>query len=77
VRDVDLILTREAEARRALSGRRLTLSVLVPPGRWVGQGALRVLRVRTGDDESAELVAGYESYEPLDAHVVAAAEAAR
>jgi len=59
----DLILAREVDARRALQGRRVHLSVLAPYGPWVGCGALRVLRLKTLEDESAELVAGYERYE--------------
>jgi hypothetical protein len=59
----DLILAREVDARRALRGRRVHFSVLAPYGPWVGCGALRVLRLKTADDESAEIVAGYERYE--------------
>jgi hypothetical protein len=59
----DLILSREVDARRALRGRRVSFSVLAPYGPWVGCGALRVLRLKTADDDSAELVAGYERYE--------------
>jgi hypothetical protein len=62
----DLILAREVDARRALRGRRLHLSVLAPFGPWAGCGALRVLRLRTAEDDSAELVAGYERYERLE-----------
>ena len=57
------MLMPEVEARRALSGRRLRVNVLVPPGCWVGCGALRVLRVKMGEDGAADLTAGYESYE--------------
>lgn len=59
----DLILAREVDARRALRGRRVHFSVLAPYGPWVGCGALRVLRLKTAEDDSAELVAGYERYE--------------
>jgi hypothetical protein len=59
----DLILAREVDARRALRGRRVRFSVLAPLGPWVGCGALRVLRLKTTEDEVAELVAGYERYE--------------
>jgi len=63
----DLILAREVDARRALRGRRVRFSLLAPYGPWAGCGALRVLRLRTAEDDSAELVAGYERYERLDA----------
>ena len=59
----DVILSREVDARRALRGRRVVFSVLAPYGPWVGCGALRVLRLKTSDDDSTELVAGYERYE--------------
>ena len=62
----DVTLAREVDARRALRDRRLKLSVLAPFGGWLGVGALRVLRVRTGDEDSAELVTGYESYRRVD-----------
>lgn len=62
----DLILAREVDARRALGRRRVHFSVLAPYGPWVGCGALRVLRLKTADDDSAELVAGYERYERLE-----------
>jgi len=65
--DDDLVLTREVDARRALAGRRVRLSVLAPYGPWYGSGALRVLRVKTRDDESVELVAGYDCYRRLPA----------
>jgi hypothetical protein len=61
----ELILAAEVDARRVLRGRRLRFSVLVPVGSWAGSGALRVLRLRTLQDESAELIAGYERYERL------------
>ena len=61
----DPILAREVDARRALHGRRVKLSVLAPYGQWAGCGALRVLRLKI-DEESAELVAGYERYERTD-----------
>ena len=59
----DLTLVPEVEARAALRHRSLRFSLLAPYGTWLGRGALRVLRLRTEDDESTELVAGYESYE--------------
>ena len=55
----------ETRARRALSGRELSFSVLAPLGAWLGRGTLRVLRVRESDD-GIELVTGYEAYERLD-----------
>lgn len=61
----ELILAREVDARRALRGRRLRFSILAPYGPWAGCGALRVLRLKTVGDESAEVVAGYERYERL------------
>jgi hypothetical protein len=61
----DLVLAREVDARRALRGRKLRISLLAPYGAWLGRGALRVLRVKTTGDDSAELLAGYESYERL------------
>ena len=55
----------EVEARRALRGHKTRLVVLAPFGAWAGRGVLRVLRLRMNEDESADLVAGYESYEQL------------
>ena len=52
----------EVDARRALREHRLRLSVLAPYGAWIGCGALRVLRLKMNDDESATLTVGYESY---------------
>jgi hypothetical protein len=63
----DLTLVPEAQARRALDGRRVRLHVLAPYGAWLGCGALRVLRVKLHDDDSADVVAGYESYERMAA----------
>jgi len=60
------MLMPEVAARAALRGRALRLAVLAPFGAWAGRGALRVLRLRSRDGESAELVVGYESYERLD-----------
>lgn len=51
----------EVDARRALSGRALVFSVLAPVGSYLGNGTLRVLRVKERDD-AIELVCGYESY---------------
>jgi len=59
------MLTTEVHARRVLRGRRLRLSVLAPYGAWLGCGALRVLRVKMHDDDSADLTVGYERYEKL------------
>ncbi|HEY9085574.1 MAG TPA: hypothetical protein VIN40_06530 [Candidatus Tyrphobacter sp.] len=66
--DHDLILVRDVEARYALRGRLLHYTVLVPFGRWVGRGALRVLRATVtaahGDaGEVVDLVLGYDAYE--------------
>ena len=61
----ELVLLPEVDARRALAGHRLRLSLLAPFGRWIGRGSLRVLRVACGGD-STELTVGYESYERLD-----------
>jgi hypothetical protein len=58
----DLTLMPEVQARAALAGRRLRLSVLAPVGSWLGVGSLRVLRATERDDE-IDLVCGYESYE--------------
>lgn len=59
----DLILSRDVEARRAFAGRRIRLQMLVPFGAWIGEGALRVLRVKTEEHDGAvELTVGYESY---------------
>jgi hypothetical protein len=57
------MLVPEVQARRTLHGRRLRLSMLAPYGSWLGCGTLRVLRVRTNDDDSVDLTVGYESYE--------------
>jgi hypothetical protein len=58
----DFVLVREVEARRALRKRRIRLHVLAPHGAWMGCGALRVLRLKIGDDQTADLTVGYESY---------------
>jgi hypothetical protein len=52
------------QARRALRNYALRLQVLAPHGAWLGCGALRVLRLKIHEDQSAEIVAGYESYRP-------------
>lgn len=57
------MLMPEVEARRALRSRRLRIRLLAPYGSWLGCGALRVLRVKAGDDGADELTVGYESYE--------------
>ena len=64
---IDLTLTPEVDARRALREHRLKLSVLVPYGDWIGCGRLRVLRLKMHDDETATLTAGYESYRRMPA----------
>ncbi len=72
------MLVPEVQARRALRGRRIRLRVLAPYGRWIGCGALRVLRLKIDepgalrpdqddagqDDREVELTVGYESYQP-------------
>lgn len=58
----DFVLVREVEARRALRKRRIRLHVLAPHGAWMGCGALRVLRLKIGDDQTVDLTVGYESY---------------
>jgi hypothetical protein len=60
----ELILVPEMQARRALRNYALRLHVLAPHGAWLGCGALRVLRLKILEDQSAEIVAGYESYRP-------------
>ncbi len=60
----DLILLPEVQARRALGERQIRLRVLAPFGTWLGYGVLRVLRLKIGDDQSADLTVGYESYRP-------------
>ena len=62
----DLTLVPEVHARQVLRDRRLVFSVLAPFGAWVGRGTLRVLRLKSDGDESAELTVGYESYERLE-----------
>jgi hypothetical protein len=69
----EFTLVPEVDARRALREHRLRLSVLAPYGAWIGCGALRVLRLKMDDDESATLTVGYESYR----RVADAAQAAR
>lgn len=61
----ELTLLPEVQARRALRGKHLRVHVLAPYGTWLGCGTLRVLRVTTDDERSAELIVGYESYERL------------
>jgi len=61
----DLVLMPEVQVRRLLRGRRLHLSILAPLGAWAGCGTLRVLHVRPRHDDTFEVIAGYESYEPL------------
>jgi hypothetical protein len=58
----DLVLVPEVLARRVLSERRIRLKVLVPYGSWIGCGTLRVLRLKMSDDQTAELMVGYEAY---------------
>jgi hypothetical protein len=59
------MLMPEVSARRVLGEQRVRFSVLAPYGSWLGCGVLRVLRVTVREDDSTELLTGYESYEPL------------
>lgn len=58
------MLVPEMQARRALAGQLLRLQVVAPPGAWIGCGKLRVLRVRSEEDGTTSVAAGYESYVP-------------
>ena len=58
----DLTLMTEVQARAALSGRPVHISVLAPVGAWLGVGKLRVLRAAEHQG-IMELVCGYESYD--------------
>ncbi len=62
-----LVLMPEVDARRALAGQAVSLSVLAPVGHYAGRGALRVLRVRPRETGGIELVCGYEAYERFSA----------
>ncbi len=59
------MLVPEVQARLALRDQRVRVDVLRPFGSWIGCGALRVLRLKTHGDATADLTVGYESYEPL------------
>ncbi|MFY9780530.1 MAG: hypothetical protein WAJ85_08470 [Candidatus Baltobacteraceae bacterium] len=61
-----LTLLAEDEVRRALAGRTLVFRLLAPPYPALGVGTLRALRV-VERGEAAEVVAGYERYERLEA----------
>ena len=61
----DLTLMTEVQARAALSGRPMHISVLAPVGAWLGVGRLRVLRA-TEEAGRISLVCGYEAYERHD-----------
>jgi hypothetical protein len=63
----DWTLASQVEATRALRDRSPRLVVLAPRGAWIGCGTLRVLRVRSRQDDSIELTAGYESYQRVAA----------
>ena len=63
----DWALAPQVDAARALGDRSPRLVVLAPRGAWIGCGTLRVLRVRSREDDSIELTAGYESYERVSA----------
>jgi hypothetical protein len=58
----DVTLMPEVQARAALAGRAIRLSVLAPVGAPLGVGTLRVLRA-IERAEYIDLVCGYESYE--------------
>lgn len=58
----DLVMMDATQARHLLRDRALRFSVLHPFGDWLGQGVLRVLRIRPDADGTIELVAGYERY---------------
>lgn len=58
----DLTLMTEVQARAALSGRPVHISVLAPVGLWLGVGRLRVLRAAE-QAGTMHLTCGYESYE--------------
>jgi hypothetical protein len=58
----DLTLMTEVQARAALSGRPVHISVLAPVGSWLGVGRLRVLRAAE-QMGMMHLMCGYESYE--------------
>lgn len=64
--DAELTLMPEIDARAAVAGRCVRLSVLAPVGGWLGVGTLRVLRT-TEREHGLELVCGYESYERFEA----------
>ena len=57
----DLVLLPWVEARRRLGAREQRLRMLTPPYPAVGEGTLRVLRVRD-DGGPLEIVFGYERY---------------
>jgi hypothetical protein len=61
---VDVVLMPEVDARAALKGRTIHISVLAPVGSWLGVGRLRVLRAVEGED-LVDLTCGYESYERI------------
>ncbi|MGC1379619.1 MAG: hypothetical protein WA814_01205 [Candidatus Baltobacteraceae bacterium] len=63
----DLTLLPEVQARHALRDRSVRMHVLAPYGAWLGRGALRVLRMKVNEDQSADLTVGYESYESCSA----------
>lgn len=62
---MDFTLMPEVQARAALAGRRVRLSVLAPVGPCLGVGTLRVLRT-TEDHDCIDLICGYESYDRPD-----------
>jgi hypothetical protein len=65
----DLVLMPWIEARRTLGSRPVAFRLLAPPYAAAGGGALRVLRVRSGErvepTAPVEVVCGYERYRRL------------
>lgn len=61
----DLILSPEVDARAALSGRKVSLRMLLPPYPAVGCGRLRVIRLKEAAEGTTELLCSYEGYERL------------
>ncbi len=58
----DLVLLPWIDARRRLGARAHVLRVLAPPYPAIGDGVLRVLRVRENGAEPLDVVCGYERY---------------
>lgn len=58
----ELVLLRWGAARALLGDRRLTFRLLGPPYPAIGEGELRLLRIREHADASLEVLCGYEGY---------------